>query len=312
MNRFPSISEHDGVYNVDPENFRRGLLEPDEDFNEYHRSEENLPPLDWDEFKGAAAATYACLWKNAKLTGFSEEDAHSFYEFAVSDSIADRTVKVWLPDVRVLTPLLVQAIQREVLITRPLWRVLVGSDETARTVIIYPEVVRVGPSSEGADWRTELARVVREEWEHREQQEEPRRRQLDYVGERVCSSLPTVSNMPFELLAVFDNYNGDPSEWTAWVLFAGENAEDVNVDYTDGVMVSDKLPVREDGYFGPLFKDTNAKFWLRCWVYPPNTQKLTVKRQKDYKPIPGKLFMVTIRPEDIIRQAGLQPREKQG
>lgn len=305
MNRFPSIGEHDGLYNVEPENYRRGLLEPDEDFNEYHRSEEDIPQLGWDEFKGAVAATYVCLWKDARLSGFSEQDAKNYYAFAVDESIADRTIKVWLPDMRVLTPTLVRTFQREVLLSRPLWRILIGSDEKARTVLIYPDVVRIGLSSEEPDWQTQLAQIVKEEWDHREQREGPRRRQLDYLRGRIRSSLSAVSDKPFELLAVFDTYYGDPSEWTVWVLFTGENAEDVNVEYTDGVMGSDKFPVRDDGYFGPLFKDDNAKLWLRCWVYPPNTRKLTIKRQRDYKPVPGAVYEVAVYPRDVIREAEL-------
>ncbi len=311
MNRFPSIGEHDGVYNVDPDNYRRGLLEPNEDFNKYHRSEQNLPPLDWYEFKDAVAATYACLWKNARLPGFDEQDAHNFYEFALSDSIADRTVQAWLPDVRVLAPGLVQAIQQEVLLSRPLWRVLVGSDEPARAVIIYPDIVRVGLSSENSDWRTDLAKLVEREWKSRTEREGPERRQLNYLRELIPSALPNLTAKPFELLGVFDNYRGNIANWKAWVLFAGRNSEDITIEPTNGVAVSDTYPVRDDGYFGPLFKEDDASVWLRAFVYPLESRQMRFKRQKDYKPLPGEVFEVSIQPEEVIYESDLKAKEKE-
>jgi hypothetical protein len=106
-------------------------------------------------------------------------------------------------------------------------------------------------------------------------------------------------------MAVFDNYRGNRSSWTVWILFRGENSEDITVEYADGVASSDNLSVRDDGYFGQRYKSDAAKHWLRAWVYPAGSPKLTVKLQSDYRLIPGMVFDIEIEPESVIRDTDL-------
>lgn len=303
--QFPSIGEHDGFYNLDADSYRAHLVKFGDDAKN-HQTSKSVPTLVKAEFKDAVAALYSCFWRQAQGMGLSMEEAKCLYSFAICESMYDRTVQVLLPQPEELTSKFIEEIQSEVLAFRPLWRVLIRSEDDSRTVLVYPKAVRVGFARADADWKKELAIAITKEVKHQDKVKGHFRRQVRYLADRVKAAISLRSDRVFKLLAAFDNYRGNSSEWTVWILFEGENSEDLTVEYTEGVATSYEFAVRDDGYFGPLFKSDNAKHWLRAWVYPAASTKVTIMRQKDYEPVPGMVFDVDIAPESVIRDADLQ------
>lgn len=303
---YPSIAEHEGFYNLDSGTFRRQIIESGDDTVTNHQTASYIPLLTSQEFHAAVAATYQCFWHQAMRAGLTLEQAKSLYSFSVHGEMSDRTLQVLLPDPRITTAQFVASIQAEVLSMHPLWRVLIRCADNCRTVIVYPNAVRVGNTPSDADWEQELAQAMEKEVEYIEKTKGHYHRQLRFLSDRIQPALRELSGRPFLLMAVFDNYNGDATEWTIWLLFSGNNSEDITVVYSAGVSSSYEFPVRSDGYFGPLYDSSVAGYWLRAWAYPANSSKMIVRQQKDFQPIPGMQYEITIRPEDVVRDADLQ------
>src|SRR5229473_4152532 len=188
MNRYPSFVEYQGMYNVNPEEWRDKEFNPDDFSSSFHKTVDDLPPLTWREFENIRGVTLSCLLRHGLFEKIGKNEAKAFYKFCVGDELMDRTARVELPNFRILTAELVKALQKEVLKSRPIWRIMIVSEAPQTTVMIYPEVIKFGIPTTG-DLPVDLRKVVDEELNLREPREGPHRRQMEYLKQKVVQEL---------------------------------------------------------------------------------------------------------------------------
>jgi len=312
MNRFPSYLEHRGMYNVNPEDIQGEEMDPEDDPTSYFRSVEQLPRLTWDEFQDIRSATHRALVRHGRLPGMSEEEAKIFYRYCVGDEIGDRTVRVELPNFGVLTPGFVEGLQRDVLASRPLWRIFIVAESPETVVIIYPETVRVGMVPAGGDWKTALPRTVASVLELRERREGPQRRQLEYLKRKVPSELSKLRTKPFLVVAAFDTYYiGDPRQISVWFLYPGEwEWSGLTVEEPENAASGDEIAVKADGTFDEYyvhgFDTPQPAFWLKQWILPPGFKGKMVLEKTRPDPEVEARWAIDFDPSSVVKDADLK------
>lgn len=269
---FPSYLEHRGMYNVNPEEYPHFKQEL-KDTIWCIRSIRSLPLLTWSEFREICSATYQALVRYGRLPGMSEEEAKIFYRFCVGDELMDRTVRVELPRFEVLTPEFVEALRRDVLATRPLWRIFIVAESPETVVIIYPSAVRLGTVPIDGDWKAALPDLVSKVLELREERYGPQRRQREYLRSIIPSLVRKIRDNRPQLVAAFDNhYLGDKGEVSIWLLYPGENEWfDIEIKEPKDTSVGEEIAVKADGTFDDYYvfdPDRQPAFWLAQKVLP--------------------------------------------
>jgi hypothetical protein len=268
----PSYPEYTGLYNVAPEDFSADANFAGAARTTFFVSTDHLPKLTWDEFDGARAAMMEALSRYGRRPNMDAKQSQSYYRDCVIDEFKDRTLRVELPDFRVLTPEFVDGVQRDVLAGRPLWRVFLVAVSPETVVLIYPDAVRVGALPADADWRAALSGVVATVHNALESTRGPERRQMEYLLRRMPAELDQLRQQPFRLVAVFDNYEGDERELSLWFLFAGEDrwaGYSLNSDDPDATSATGRVVLKPDGTIDEFYEiqlDAEPPFWLERWL----------------------------------------------
>lgn len=285
--QFPSYLEHQGAYNVNIEDLRN-----EEEFplteDEIVRSVKELPPLTWKEFEDIRSATYRALVKYGRLPGTNEKEAEAFYRYCVGDELLDRTVRVELPNFSILSPQFVEQLQREVLATRPLWRIFIVAESPDTVVIIYPKIVRLGTVPPNGDWKTALADIVSKVLQIREMRTGPQRRQKEYLRSKIkklVSQMQAANDSRPLLVAAFDTYYlGTKGELSIWLLYPTKGEYfDITIYDPEEAAVGEQVAVKMDGTIDEYYEfhpDRQPAFWLSQWVLPGNFEgeKLALKK----------------------------------
>jgi hypothetical protein len=305
MNHLPSYAEFAGFYNVNLEDHQdQGSLPPYPN-DQYYRTAKRLPPLTPAEFEDIRGAMYHCLESYARPPGLNQKEASTFYRFCVRDELIDRTVAVELPDIRILTPRLVDVLQREILYARPLWRILIAGEVPETVILIYPTVVRCGTAKPAPNWQQALAAVVEEEWNRREPREGPRRRQCDYVGRGLQHMLQELSARdPMRFLAAFDNRRGDYQMLAVWLVHRGESWSDIRLIRPEDAMRGEYFAVKADGTFGTHYAPDSAEYWLTEWLIPAGFHGSLIAQKTDSLSHTISELTIALRPESIISDVG--------
>src|SRR5262249_31625658 len=154
-------------------------------------------------------ATYATLERHGRPSGFSDEEANGYFKWCVGEGERlDRTMRVELPDIKLLNPILIRALQQVVLAKYPLWRFMIDGESRETVIMIYREAVRTGFDQPGRTWQDALRRAVEAEWQLREPTEGPARRQRQYLRRALPKELAHLDSESFKVVAVFDNWQG--------------------------------------------------------------------------------------------------------
>jgi hypothetical protein len=307
MNHFPSYTEFAGFYNVNLDDHGDEKSAAPYGTDQYHRTAERLPTLTVAEFEDIRGAMYYCLERYARPPGLTQEEARSFYRFCVGDELIDRTVPVELPDIRVLTPQLVQVLQREILQARPFWRILIAGEVPGTVILIYPTVVRCGSAKETANWQQALTEVVEEEWNRREPREGPRRWQCEYVARGLKQTLPKLTvHYPMHFVAAFDNRRGDYQTIAVWLVHRGESSSDIKLTRPVDAMSGECFAVKPDGTFGAHYTPDSAEYWLTEWLIPSSFHGNLIMEKSSGLSHQAAELIIAIRPESIISTADLE------
>jgi hypothetical protein len=225
MNPYPSYIECSGLYNVNPSDEHLRGIRPDVARSRFHRTANVLPTLTWHEVQSVWDATYQTLVKHGRPQGMGEPEATKLYRFAASHEMKDRTVRVELANLGALTPELARVIQAEVLAAHPLWRVFIVGESPETVIIIYPQVVRAGPGPVVPAWEQALLSTVAELKKQRDLRTGPQRRQVDWLKLNIPGRLRRWTGLPYEVAGIFDNYGGDRTELSVWLLYSGPNSK---------------------------------------------------------------------------------------
>jgi len=157
------------------------------------------------------------------------------------ESTLDRTVTVPVIHEGILAFDHISMMQEELLRQQyPLWRLWYVESDGETGIVVYPDAITIG---ERAIWRDEegyadRAIGVLKQWRAevyaiRSKQRGPRNRQALWVRQNVTRQIRQMANASAIRLAVFDNYEGDESRRSAWVVFRrGHTFEPVGWDAT--------------------------------------------------------------------------------
>jgi hypothetical protein len=308
---FPSYLEHQGVYNVNPEEYTssKELLK---DTSWCFQSVKPLPPLSWTEFGKIRSATYQALVRYGRLHGMSEEEAKIFYRYCVGDELKDRTVRVELPRFEVLTPAFIEALQRDVLSTYPLWRIFVVAESPETVVIIYPTVVRLGKVPFEGDWKAALPKLVNQVLQIREAREGPQRRQREYLRSRIPGLVKMICDNSPQLVAAFDNhYLSEPGAVSVWFLYPGEWLG-ISLEEPKDASVGERIAVKADGTFDDYYDfdpDRPPAFWLAQQILPSDFKGNQLVLEKIMPgPVVGAQWTFDFDRSSIIKDADLRTK----
>src|SRR5262249_37301596 len=156
--------------------------------------------LTWNEKQEAGQAMYKCLETHARPPGISPEEVGRFYRYCVKDVPVDRTLVVHVPEIQVLTAEFVSHLQRDVLASRPLWRIWIVGEEDGPAVLIYPDTVYVAAQGVHEDWTHTLPPLVARIADVRNLRNGPKQRQLDYLQSTIPAEIPRLRDPPIRFL----------------------------------------------------------------------------------------------------------------
>jgi hypothetical protein len=314
MAQFPSYVEHRGLYNVNPGEADEDY-DPAKDRNTYVRLADSLPFLHYDEFQKVTALARAALERHGRFPGLEDDvQARRYYWFAAgSGELLDRTLRVEIANLRILTPAFIERLQEDVLAEHPLWRVAICGEVPETVVMVYPEAVRLAGVPESVDWRPALADVVRREFQLREPREGPHRRQVAYVRPKLAIALPQLDEkLPFRVLGLFDNYRGDNNEWNLWIVHRGPGYDTISVEMPKETGVGTHYPIAADGTFGECYRSDDADRWLASWVLPLDFgwKVLLQEIGELADDPPGREWPIELDPACLVRDADLAAQER--
>jgi hypothetical protein len=311
VNEFPEVSDQLRYYNVSQRRLLNGQICPEEDVSRSIRSVPDVPLLTWSEFAEARAATERCLQNHGRLPTWSGEEAKTFYQFCVGDELVDRTLRVELPEARVLNATLIGRFQQEVLAKRPLWRIMIIGETLATTIMVYPNGVWFEGVSRLDNWCTELPGLVKRLLAITDKSEGPKRRQLNYLRWKIQRDLKVFTGKPFDIVSTFDNYCGNSARWSMWVICPSEESWfEIRVTEPDNVASSVTFAVRSDGFFGPEFDAEHPAYWLSEWVLPAGYRSTLSVEKIRVKRVIEKRWTIALDPSSIVRDVDLKRLEK--
>jgi hypothetical protein len=312
VNPFPSYLEHRGMYNINPEDYLGEEPDNSIDTSWCVQSVKPLPPLTWSEFQKVSSAIYRALEQHGRLPGMSEQEAKVFYRYCVGDELTDRTARVELPRFEVLTPALIEALQRNVLSTYPLWRIFIVAESPETVVIIYPTAVRLGTVPIDGNWKAALPEIVSKVLEIRQEREGPQQRQREYLRSRIPSLVRELRDNRPQLVAAFDNhYLGDKGDVSVWLLYPGEDEWfDISIVEPKNIAVGEKIAVKADGMFDDYYvfdPDRQPAFRLEQWVLPPDFKgnKLVLEKTRPGRVVEAR-WTINFDHRSIIKDADLK------
>ena len=308
MNLYPSSVEYHGMYNVNPGESNYYAFDPDKISSSFHKTVDQLPPLTERELENIRGVTLACLIRHGQFGKIGKKEAKTYYQFCVFDELIDRTARLELPNHKIVTAAFVKALQKDVLASRPLWRIAIVGETTETSVMVYPDVVRFGFPATG-DLALDLQKVVDEVLTLQELRKGPYRRQLAYLREKVPEELPKLSKEePFRFLSAFDNYRGNFERVCVWMLepFVGFSITQPEDTWSGG----DGFALRKDGDFGEHYENFDAEWWLRPHLPPPGYCGPLVFQSVDAKGNAiGKGWQFNLDRASVIKDADLKDKE---
>lgn len=304
MQRYPSFAEFKGMYNVSPEQ-----LDPESEADNFqdiatsfHQSEASIPLLTWREFQRVRSLTIAALTSYGQLPNRSVKELESVYRDCVGDELMDRTLRVELPNISVLTPQFVECLQKAVLASNRLWRIMIVGESAETVVLIYPETVRIKSSSTAADWKQDLTKVTQLEDSLRNAIDLSDRHQMAHVRDHIVLEIQRLKTDPFRIVGVFDNWKGDRSVLVIWLLYATE-AEwcDFEIEAPVETCSGGGFSVRSDGVFGDDYVNDDPPYWLKRCLLPSGYRgSLNIKKIRP-GPVVEKTWTVELDPKKVIR-----------
>jgi hypothetical protein len=155
-------------------------------------------------------------------------------EFMVRPGTDDRTLLVDMPDFGLLNEGLLHRLQKEMLGKHPWWRIALVGENEATSVMVYPEVIRVGnrPATSNVDQALhELDSEVRT---LRRKRLEPKRREIEYLRRKIPAAIQQIGNKPFQVIGISDEYQGDRSRMTIYLLLKGTDRDVISVEGPEG------------------------------------------------------------------------------
>jgi hypothetical protein len=290
VNYFPTFPDHSQYYNINADELSGEPNDIGIDPSSILRSGEPLPRLTKEEIVDIRDAALRCLTRNEEIVRPTIDWwPLGTGEFWVSETVDDRTLEVELGDFRLLTPDLVESLQREVIAPRPLWRILLRGDVPESCIIVYPKGVWFQGANHESDWKAALPRLIALEKRSFELHKESRRRQLRYLRNKVPTMLAKLRTEPFVVIAVFDNWDGEPNRWPIWFLYSAQiDWIRLSLQGPKSGLAGQELPVRVDGTFGNDYTSFDAPYWLKEELLPAGFRgELVVEKQGEKRAVKG-------------------------
>lgn len=270
MSLYPSLSEHSGWYNINEADRKR--LEDESVRFPIFRTADRLPRFTWEEFWETRKAMERFLETHGQFPGLPKDRMHEYYRYCTHDEWRDRTLAVEIPNYDIITVEFLKAAQREVLSSRPLWRILIAGENEETVIIVYPQCIRMENEDTGKDIRENLARIVSEVQRLRSDRTGPQDRQVELVREKLRFGRMTkiAQRDGYAIVAAIDNYYGDREQTSIWILHCGGLPSDVTIEYPPSTGISDRFTVDANGNLEPAYyldlDDPDPPFWLQQWV----------------------------------------------
>ena len=180
----------------------------------------------------------------------------------------DRTLEFALAYPPLVSPLIIDSVQSELLWKYPHWRLVLCYETPEDSLAIYPDVVSIGSQqaavlsqSQWSTWHDGISK----RWQ---QAYGPMRRQFAYVKSRV-SRLTAGGLPPISIVGVFDNRQGDHKYDHLWLLTKPSGNQRYVVRSPSGVAHGETYAISEAGEIGMRFEAAgpNRSGLIESWVY---------------------------------------------
>lgn len=214
----PSFKEFRGYYNILDEDGAGGSIP-------IFRTTENLPPFSFNEMWEVRTA--AVKWfepvVEAYYAGRKPDPLDD--ELFVRDSTDDRTQRVDVPHLDMVSVELLERLQREFLGRYPLWRVALIGEDISTTILVYPRAVYFGDEPEDIDGEEAIRRLQVKCDALREARKAPETRRVAYLKQRLPQAVQEIGERPFYVVAVVEvKYYDEEDLLAVYVLFPGHDS----------------------------------------------------------------------------------------
>lgn len=261
---YPSALDFSGYFNIQDS-------EADEDITVL-RTKEDLPPFSFDEVRHVYHDAASWLCKVLAETRKADKPLLGEEDVFVRDTTDDRTLYVDIPDFAPWNRKLLLRFQHEVVGHHPNWRVALVGDDAATTIMVYPEVVRVGTSDIDSDMDESIKHVTAELAKLREARLGPKRRRLQYLQQELPKAVSRIASRPFETVAVIAKANSTRDRTGIYLLFPGNDRRAFTVEGAGGpdeVWTGSAFAVDSSGQIvSEVAIPSDAAFCMVPWFLP--------------------------------------------
>lgn len=235
----------------------------------------------------------------------------------------DRTLLMPLTDPVLYSPMFIRVLQETVLREHPLWRFIVYVDafgyerEHLVDLAIYPDAIVIGEELYGISLQDDRVRSwqasMRQVFDHTRGAEI---RQLRWAASRLPDLLEQLKSKHVVLVAAADNWLGDTSQHSIWIMQGGSEFT-FRTDDFPGLATGRSFYVTKEGALSGIFKKGRPFLYLRT-VPAGKTHQLTVRYNKaKAKPSESGAeladqteFTIFVRPEDIRTESDLKSDDR--
>lgn len=222
---FPSAEEFLGYYNV-----------PDDatDNTPVLRSAARVPDWSFDEMSAVCKETEQWFSQNLAASENTGRFDPVREALSVRGGTDDRTLLVDIPDVRLLNEGLLHRLQMELLRKHSFWRIALVAEDAKTSVMVYPEVIRVGNRPATTNIDQALYEMDLEVRKLKQVRLDPKRRETEYLRRKIPEAIRQIGDKPFQVVGIIDEYHGDRSRGTIYLLLNGTDYNAISVEGPEG------------------------------------------------------------------------------
>jgi hypothetical protein len=263
-NRYPSIDEFNGFYNIPDQYDNIGLV---------LRSDDDLPEFGFPELWKVYSAAVKWFAKAFPLPqpqpAFVPVHEEIFLPVCESD---DRHLLIEHVDYDRLTVRLLLRMQEEFLGRFPLWRFQLQGWDAESNILVYPTAIRFGNQPVETDPEEALRTLVPHGRALRDAWLRPQRALVAFLRQQLPGAVRAIGDRPFLIVGVLDNFAGNYSRLTICLLMRGADRSAVDMEGPAGS--DDEFLSTADTYYvnaeGTLVCDSPEEpaFCVRLWLPP--------------------------------------------
>ncbi len=269
----PSIYEYDGPYNIYLPGAPLNLV----DRRPIDKSSiRRLPALTKKEIGDISKLAYKFLYENGIPSGVDPEFIEDFYSQCINQDCIDRSLSILLPDPSVITETFILGLQSLLLTKFPLWRIIIVSLDYDNSIVLYPEVIRVGKHDAFLNLAESLKSFVLAEINHNYSINKYKLAKYDFIQRKLNEAKILIFQTGFYVLSTV--YTDEPEHQTyeLWVAFKSPDKYALDIEFNEAVVNGRWFAVSKTFSLNDYQKTSPINIWVKYWIFPISMNIITL------------------------------------